>query len=282
MRWLLTFAAMVLGMANPAAAQSPEPVEVMVLGTYHFANPGLDVVNIRSESVLTPQRQSELEAVADALAEFKPTRIVVEQQAEGPDFELQSYREFRPEMLATEASERIQIGYRLARRMGHAAVYGFDEQPDDDEPDYFPLGAVRAFAEESGQTDKIMAIMAEVRRMAEALEKAQPESSISELLQTQNRRDELRQMHGLAYYGLLEIGDGDRQPGAELNGYWFMRNAKMFAKLMAIARPGDRVLVVVGGGHKYWLDHLVETTPGFDLVDPMPYLKAAAQASASR
>ena len=54
--------------AAPAAAQVPEtpPIEVMVLGTYHMANPGLDLANVKSDDVLKPQRQKELEAASDA------------------------------------------------------------------------------------------------------------------------------------------------------------------------------------------------------------------------
>ena len=54
-----------------------------------------------------------------------------------------------------------------------------------------------------------------------------------------------------------------------------MRNAKMFAKIGLIAKPGERVLVLVGSGHKYWLDHFAATTPGFTSVDPRAYLKKA-------
>jgi hypothetical protein len=278
--WMLAVAMLLVSWARPTDAQEePRTVQVMVLGTYHFANPGLDVVNVRSDSVLSPQRQRELDALADALARFRPTRILVEQQATGPDFELVAYRDFRPEMLQRQADERVQIGYRLAYRLGHRAVYGFDEQPDANEPNYFPLDTVRVFADEAGQSGVIDEIIALVQQNTQSIERAQATSSIAELLQTENRPDVVRRMHGRAYYGLLGIGDGERQPGAEFNAYWFMRNAKMFAKLMRIARPGDRVLVVVGGGHKFWLDHLAELTPGFERVDPMPYLEAAAAVS---
>ena len=60
-----------------------------------------------------------------------------------------------------------------------------------------------------------------------------------------------------------------------LNAMWYLRNAKMFAKLALIAEPGERVLVIVGSGHKVWLDHLVEHTPGFIEVSPVPYLQMA-------
>ena len=74
------------------------------------------------------------------------------------------------------------------------------------------------------------------------------------------------------------IGAKD-QPGAELNAYWYMRNAKMFAKVGLFAKPGDRILVLVGAGHRYWLTHFAENVPGFISVDPTPYLRRAARAS---
>lgn len=74
---------------------------------------------------------------------------------------------------------------------------------------------------------------------------------------------------------LLKLGDGDAQPGADLNAMWYLRNAKMFGKLTNIARLGDRVLVVVGAGHAYWLRHFAANTPGYRLAEPRPFLAAA-------
>lgn len=79
------------------------------------------------------------------------------------------------------------------------------------------------------------------------------------------------------YYSILGIGDSEQQPGAELNALWYMRNAKIFAKLMTVAEPGDRLLVVYGGGHNYWLRHFASETPGYRSVDPVPYLEEASR-----
>ena len=53
------------------------------------------------------------------------------------------------------------------------------------------------------------------------------------------------------YYSMLKIGDGEDQPGADLNAMWYLRNAKIFAKLVNVGRPGDRVLVVYGAEHSF-------------------------------
>lgn len=77
---------------------------------------------------------------------------------------------------------------------------------------------------------------------------------------------------------MLGIGDTESQPGAELNAYWYMRNAKIFGKLMKVVDPGDRVLVIFGTSHAYWLRHFAREAEGFEEVDPRPYLlRAAAQ-----
>lgn len=276
MKRLSLIAALILSPLSGVAAQEPaEPVEVMILGVYHFANPGRDVVNIEVDDVTTPQRQAELEALSAALAEWRPTRILVERESAGPDFIDENYRSFTPAMLAENRNETVQIGYRLAHRLGHENVYGFDEQGGEGEPDYFPFGRVRQWADDHGAGERLDAIFDEVRAMAEREQERQATQSIARSLIVHNspQNDE---MHRRTYYGMLQFGDADDQPGAEINAYWYMRNAKMFAKLGLIAEPGDRVLVIVGSGHGYWLRQLAREAPGYDLVPVMPYLERAA------
>ena len=48
------------------------------------------------------------------------------------------------------------------------------------------------------------------------------------------------------------------------------------AKLTTVTKPGDRVVVVFGAGHNYWLRHFAQETPGFSFVDPRPFLARAS------
>lgn len=257
--------------AFPAAAAD---TSIMVLGTYHFSNAGMDKANVKADDVTAPARQAELERLTDALAAWKPDKVVVEWQYPQP-FTVPGYRAFKPKDLETKTNEVVQIGFRLARKLGHAEVYGFDEQPGPGEPDYFPFGPVEAFATAHGQKGELDAVFDYFRQQAAAQTKAQETQSISELLLTINDPARNAAEHAKGYYGMLRFGDGEDQPGAVLNAMWYMRNAKMFAKIGLIAKPGERVLVLVGSGHKYWLEHFVGTTPGFVAVDPRPYLQKA-------
>jgi hypothetical protein len=247
----------------------------MVLGSYHFGNPGRDKVNAHVDDVTTPQRQHELEALADAIAEFKPTRVMVEAQRPGPTYDVTDFATFTPSLLKTDRDERIQIGYRIAERAGLRSVQGIDEQPDKGEPDYFPIGRVEAYAKAHGQKAYLDAAFATVQASARKFEAEQATTSIPRMLIRYN--DPSTPMGGQdSYYSLLRLGDGNEQPGADLNAMWYLRNAKIFAKLINVAKPGDRVLVVYGAGHGYWLRHFASTTPGYSSIDVRPYLETAA------
>jgi len=263
-----------------ATEQPPEqaPIEVMVLGVYHFANPGLDAVNIEVDDVLAPKRQSEIKILVDTLAGWRPTKVAVENTAEAPALEMSDFGRTE-ELLESTRNESVQLGYRLARQLGHETVYGYDEQPSEGEPDYFPLGKVQAFAQENGGAGLLGELFAEVQAMAAEEQAKLPEQSIAESLVTHNDTARVGAMHDRLYYSLLKIGDGDQQPGAELNAYWYMRNAKMFAKIDMIAEPDDRVLVIAGSGHATWLQHFVRRMPGYELVEALPYVKKAAERS---
>lgn len=82
---------LVLSLALPAsvirAQDDSAPIEVMIFGTYHFANPDLDVANIEADDVRVPRRQAEIAALVESLpvstlrcskrSETKPCRSVI-------------------------------------------------------------------------------------------------------------------------------------------------------------------------------------------------------------
>ncbi len=250
---------------------SPPPIEVMILGTYHFGNPGLDLHNMKVDSVLTPAKQAELADVATRLAKFNPTKIAIEALSDRADFGTKKFADFKPEELATIPDERVQIAYRLAHQLEQKIVYGIDEQSAT--IDYFPFNKVDAYAKTHGQAAALAQMQDSVDQIMKQMEADQKTKPIRLMLADQNEPAHILADHQKFYYGLLVFGDHKEQPGAELNAGWYQRNAKIFAKLTQIARPGDRVLVAFGAGHAFWLRHFVQNTPGFELVEPNLYLR---------
>jgi hypothetical protein len=271
---LAAVAALVLPTTAMAEAPEPEPVEVMILGSYHMGNPGQDVHNARIDPVTTPEKQAQLEAVAESLARFRPTAVAVERIARDQTTMLDHrYPAFTPVDLLANPDERVQLGYRLAHRLGLERVYAIDEQDREGQPSYFPFGDVQRWAEANGGGERLGALHGEVAAMLADLERRQATETVGQLLTRINAPEQVRWDQGF-YARLMSFGAGDDQPGAVLNARWYARNAQIFARLLQVARPGDRIVVVYGTGHSYWLRQMVETMPGYVLVDPGHYLSA--------
>jgi len=140
-------------------------------------------------------------------------------------------------------------------------VYGIDADGD------FPYDKLQAFASKTpAGKAKLAALDGQVERSIAEFNTRQKTATTAALLAWYNDPAKIRADQSF-YYGTLAFGDAKAQPGAELNAGWYARNARIFAKLVQVARPGDRVVVMFGAGHAFWLRHFVETTPGFQLVE---------------
>ncbi len=252
----------------PASAQpSAEPVRVLVLGSYHFSNPGLDRTNVRADDVLAPRRQAEVVALARVLATFDPTVVATERQTD-PPYADPGWEGFPDSVYTFARDEAIQIGYRVAQFAGADRVYAIDERSSDDEPGYFPYPSVERLAQAQGRAAELQALSSSPDEVA-AFQAAQDTSSIPELLLAEQADDDQ------FYWDVLTFGAGEDQPGPELAAYWFLRNAKIFNKLAQVTAPGDRVVLVFGSGHGAWLREMVRRTSGYELEPAEPYLRAA-------
>ncbi|MDQ2769179.1 MAG: hypothetical protein M3Y54_01595, partial [Bacteroidota bacterium] len=54
---------------HTACAQAP-PADLLLIGTFHFSNPGIDLVKTSTFDVLAPKPQAELEALTNRLQAF--------------------------------------------------------------------------------------------------------------------------------------------------------------------------------------------------------------------
>lgn len=241
-----------------------EPAAVLILGTYHFANPGLDVVQTEVADILSPQKQAEVERVVESLAAFRPTKIAVEVRAESVARLDSLYKAYRAGQHTLGRNEVQQLGFRLAGRFGHSRLYGIDHEGE------FPFEDLMRYAQEHDPEfaewvqNKLAEIGAESTRQ-------QDENTLSEILRLQNEPDSIERGHGL-YMVLGGVGAGDTYVGADLLAKWYERNIRTFADLRALAEPGDRILVIFGAGHAAILRELVGADPALSLVEANDYL----------
>ena len=79
-------------------------------------------------------------------------------------------------------------------------------------------------------------------------------------------------------YGLfLPLFEGDVYAGALKLRPWYDRNLRIVQNFFRVLdEDDDRLLLVIGGSHVATLRHIIDMTPQFCAVDPLPYLDAAA------
>ena len=246
-----------------AGSASAEPIRVMILGSYHMNNPGQDEANIAADDVLAPKRQAELETVARQLAAFRPTKIAVERVASPPNFVWSA--SIDPERLVTARGEVHQIGERLAVLAGVKQLHGIDAPGD------FDLSSIRALDQRVTGGTRIRAWDLRLKDFADKMQRKLGELSVGGYLAWLNSPEVINENHAL-YPALFDIAEGDEQPAAQLATDWYARNARIWGKLCQIAEPGDRIVVVFGAGHAYWLRQHAAQTPGYELVEPGLFL----------
>ena len=250
-----------------AVTASACATDVMILGTYHMANPGHDLHNLKADDVLVDKRQRELAAVADALAKFKPTLVAVEADTDnGAPAKVARYHDYVAGTLPPSRNETVQIGYRLAQRMRLADVYGIGVDGD------FPFEPVQKFAENRPELARRLGELgADVDRMLGELDATLKSGTIGAGLRFLN--DPKRVRDGNAFYAsMFRFGAANDQPGAALVTAWEGRNNAICARLVQLAKPDDRAVVVYGSGHAFLLRRCVQDMPGFKLVEANDYL----------
>src|ERR1700688_4990874 len=81
-----------LGLSH-AQSGAAAKAHVLVLGTFHMANPGRDMFNVQADDILAPKRQAEIAAFVEALKAFRPTKIAVEAPVDKPEIN-QKYQQY--------------------------------------------------------------------------------------------------------------------------------------------------------------------------------------------
>ena len=233
--------------------------EVLIIGSYHMSNPGLDGVRVTADDVLAPKRQREIETLAVKLAAFRPTKVAVEIPFGRDSTSNALYRRYLTGSYALDHTEMQQIGFRVAKMAGLSRIYGVDYDLD------VNLAPVMVWALTHGQPDLAAAAQSlSVKLVAEA-DSMMKHATVGEIISALNsaRADSA---HGI-YLAALRVGADTSYPGASVAARWYERNLKITTNILrAVDAPTDRVLVVIGAAHAPILRELLERVPGVRVV----------------
>jgi hypothetical protein len=251
--------------AGSARAQE-RPAEILLVGTFHFHNPGRDVAQFRVSDVLSPEGQVEVMNVVESLARFRPTKVAVEQvRATRGDSLREQYRRYRNGAFVLTSNEMHQLGFRIAERFAHDSVYPVDFAQG------MEISKVMAYAaqHDTAFSGRLTEMIGSATRTMNEWHRTR---TLTQILRSMNSEPYLRAAEA-PYMEMAGVGAGDGWVGATVVAGWYERNLKIFANLVQIAEPGDRILFVVGQGHAPILRHLISNHPRLRLVEALDYLR---------
>lgn len=243
-----------------------EKTKVLVVGTFHFDYPGLDVNKTADEDkidVLVEPKKSEVTDVVEYIKGFKPTKIAIEafDNWEATD-KLRGYNEGK---YRDERDERFQLAIRLASELKLDTLYSINANSFDE--DLIKLDSAyfeKLFRDFDLQNDD--PYNAYYQAWYKEDSRNIPKINLLEYLKHINSRESHQYGFGAYLVGDFKL---DNSRGADiLSIWWYNRNLRIFRKLQQITEStNDRILVIFGNGHAEILRQLLESSPEFEFIE---------------
>ncbi len=236
----------------PAAAQAKP--EILIVGTYHMANPGHDIFNTSADDVLSPKRQTEIAELLAVLKRFRPTKIAIESTVYD-DTRKKQYADYLAGKHTLTRNEIEQVGFRLARELGMKTIHPVDYDGD------FPWQRLVNFAKATGKSPQFDQLYADMGAFFKKQGEFLPTHTILETLLFINADNRVAVDVGF-YFREVHFGEVGDYAGADLLTSWYQRNMRIYNNITSlIESPDERILVIYGAGHLGWLRQAAENDP---------------------
>lgn len=253
--------------------------EAAILGVFHFDNPGQDSYKKKYPyEILSEKRQIELNNLVNDLAQYNPTKILIEVARKEADsiYNVRYTKFLNGEFdISNERDERYQIAFRLAKKLGHKKIYAADARAtkwfgvDIDWDNYDEDEYLKSL----GQYEKTQRY--DYDKMYEFKDSLKTTTTLNEHLRFLNNPGNSLKSHQAYLTVNALIGAGDLYIGADGLARWYQRNFKIFANAYDITdfSKKEKILLIYGSGHVWQLRQLLTDSPDFEYIEINNYLK---------
>lgn len=244
---------------------------LVILGTYHMGTPGNNVVNGKVDDITSPERQRQLVELVEKLKKFKPTKIALEIDGEDDAKTQEAYDKYLSGNYQLSKNETNQIGFRLAKELGHKKVYCVDWSGFWDDPSI----NYEKYAAKDAELDGFMkGIYRNLKKEVDEEHEKLFTLPVVDQLILLNQLDRMEKSHKI-YYDFMRIGRGKEHVGANYISWLYRRNLTIFYNIIGITdSPNERILVVFGAGHLKLLTQFAKESDFYDVESPLKYLKS--------
>lgn len=275
---LLLLTTVVTLSAQHKATAKTNPKEVLLLGTFHYHNPGADVAKTKSFDILSPSAQKDLDKMTKQLVNYNPTKIFVEwphNEQKELDSLYNLYKAgnyFKQENLSNfyKKNEIFQLAFRVAKANNLEWVYAIDYTDTN-----FPYTEVMEDIEANQQTQLQQEIEEKLKWFSADFD-AQIEKGVSLIaltlgMNTKTMRYESNNLHNNV---LSLAGNTEQFNGALLTAEWYKRNLYMWSLVRKFtAETDERVMVLAGSSHAAMFEIFVDQDNKWKMIEVSQVLK---------
>ena len=236
--------------------------EALLIGTFHYNNPGVDIAKTKSFDILSEKSQLELNQISSKIKEYNPTKVFVEwpyNEQEELDSLYQLYREkkyFTNDSLSDFylKNEIFQLAFKVAKQNNLKTVYGIDYSTS------FPYGDVMNDIERNKQFKLKEKIENTISKFTTTFDnKIDSGALLKELTYFENSK-KMRYLSNDLHNNLMSIaGSSNDFNGVFLTSEWYKRNLYMWSLIQKHTNKSDeRIMILLGSSHVAMLELFIK------------------------
>jgi hypothetical protein len=240
-------------MVSLTAQEKKASKDVLLIGTFHYNNPGADLAKTKTFDILSEGAQNELQQMTADIKAYNPTKVFVEwpyDEQRELDSLYQKYREgtyFENYSLSNfyRKNEIFQLAFRVAEANDLPKVYAMDYKTS------FPFDDVIAAIEKNNQLELKSELFDGISKFTVDFDdKIASGISLSELTIYLNTA-EMRAFSNDFHNNLMTVaGEPDDFAGPLLTSEWYKRNLYMWSLIKKNTADSDeRIMVLAGSSH---------------------------------
>ena len=253
---------------NPTYSQAKKK-QILLIGTFHFENPGLDAAKVNTFNVMTDKSQKELENITNKIKKFGPDKVFVEWDYEKQGKYDELYCSNTDSLLKNNKSEMVQLALRSAKKLGHQKLYGIDYKRFS-----FPGDSLMKGMKEANQFDLIKKSEELTANMQKSINQKNGKYSLTELLLYYNTNKSNEDNIQWYLETANKAGKTDNFVGAYLVSEWYRRNLYMYSLIQKLTESKDnKIMVLLGSGHAAMLREFIRHDTNFEIVELATVLK---------
>lgn len=257
--------------------------KVLLLGVFHFDNPGLDDYKPKNHiDIKSTERQKQVKQIVQNLENFRPTKIGLEFRYTAQPKIDSLYQLYANDQFELPVNEIYQLGFRVAGDMGLEKVHGIDA----DGKNYSNISDLsNKEYSRLAQKYKRMGLQAKpntkiwyptYKRLYAYGDSLKTTIPLQDYLLYLNSAERIQKGHGIYLVDSFKFGIGKKGDyfGADMKTYWYNRNLRILQNIYRIIdSQEDRVLIIIGAGHLPVLRHAIKASPELELAEVHDYLK---------